>query len=101
MVAWTMKDTTGCIRKGKMSISEIQKELLKFERDAAEKMRETGADHVLYGTKIYDNNDRLVTVQFCIQPMSDKEFYRLTGKTRNALIYAIHNHRRNEMDQDN
>lgn len=92
MVTWTMRDTTGCIQRGEMPVSQIQKELLWFEREAAKKMKETGADHVLYGTKIYDSNDRLVTVQFCVQPMTDEEFYRLTGKARNVMIYALHNH---------
>ena len=87
-----MRDTTGCIRRGKMSLPEVQKELLWFERQAAKEMKETGADHVLYGTKIYDNDNRLVTVQFCVQPMTDEEFYRLTGKARNVMIYALHNH---------
>lgn len=94
MVTWTMRDTTGCIQRGEMPVSQIQKELLWFDRQAVKKMKETGADHVLYGTKIYDNNDRLVTVQFCMQPMTDEEFYRLTGKARNVMIYALHNHRK-------
>lgn len=99
MVTWTMKDTTGCIRKGEMPISQIQKELLWFERQAAKEMKETGADHVLYGTKIYDNSDRLVTVQFCVLPMNDEEFYRLTGKARNVMIYALHNHCKSRYSQ--
>lgn len=92
MVTWTMRDTAGCIRRGKMTVSQIQKALLQFEKRAAEKIKETGADHVLYGTKIYDSNDRLVTVEFCMRPMTDEEFYRLTGKARNVMIYALHNH---------
>ena len=43
-------------------------------------MKETGADHVLYGTKIYDSNDRLVTVQFCVRPMMTKNFTGLLEK---------------------
>lgn len=93
MVTCTMRDTTGCIQRWQMSLPEIQKELLWLERQAAKEMKETGADHVLYGTKVYDNDDRLVTVQFCMRPMTDEEFYRLTGKARNVLVYALHNHR--------
>lgn len=92
MVMWTFRDGTGCIRRGKMPVVNVQRELLRFERQAAQKMRETKADHVLYGTKIYDKQDHLIMIEFCVQPMKDQEFYRLTGKARNVMIYALHNH---------
>lgn len=50
---------------------------------------------MLYGIKIYGTDDRLKTVQFYMNPMEDEEFYRLTGRVRNAMIYALHNHSKN------
>lgn len=77
-----------------MPLSQVTKVLQSFERDAAEKLKTTGADHVLYAVKIYGADDQLTAVQFYMNPMSDEEFYRITGKVRGALIYALHNHRR-------
>lgn len=92
MVTWSIRNVNGCVRKGQMTAEQIQEELLCFKKKAVKKMQETGEDHVLYGTKIYDCNDRLVTIQFCTRPMSDEEFYRLTRNAKNVMIYALHNH---------
>ena len=73
-----------------MPLSQLPKVLHGFERDAAEKLKATGADHVLYAAKIYGVNDTLATVQFYMNPMSDEEFYKVTGKVRGAVIYALH-----------
>ena len=93
-ISWSMRDTVGCIRRGRMPLSQLPKVLQGFERDAAERLKTTGADHVLYAAKIYGVDGQLVTVQFYMNPMSDEEFYKVTGKARGALIYALHNHHR-------
>lgn len=92
MVTWSMRDTTGCIQRGNIALSQIPRVLLEFEREAASLMKRTQADHVLYGMKIYDTNNRLETIQFYMEPMGDEEFYRLTGRVQRAMIYALHNH---------
>lgn len=94
MVKWSLRDSTGCKQRGEIELAQIPGELLRFEREAARIMKRTGADHVLYGIKIYDQDDRLETVQFYMNPMDDDEFYRLTGRVRNAMIYALHNHKK-------
>lgn len=90
MIAWSMQDRKGCSRKGQMTVEQMRKELLWFERQAVKTMKETGADHVLYGMKIFNRDNELVTVQFCILPMSDAEFRRLTKKINNVMVYALH-----------
>ncbi len=92
MVKWSLMDSTGCKQRGEIELAQIPGELLRFEREAARVMKKTGADHVLYGIKIYGTDDQLKTVQFYMNPMEDEEFYRLTGRVRNAMIYALHNH---------
>lgn len=96
MVKWSLRDSTGCKQRGEIELAQIPGELLRFEREAARIMKRTGADHVLYGIKIYDQDNRLETVQFYMNPMDDDEFYRLTGRVRNAMIYALHNHKKKE-----
>ncbi len=94
MVVCSLRDTVGCRVRRKVKLADIPGLLQRFERDAAELMKQTGADHVLYACKIYDADDNLVTVQFYNEPMDDETFERVTGKVRGALIYALHNNRR-------
>lgn len=91
VIRWSMKDTTGCVRRGKLPLSQLPRVLLDFEKDAAEVLRKTDADHVLYAIKIYDASDKLKAVQFFMNPMSDEDFYKMAGKGRGTLVYALHN----------
>lgn len=77
------------ITRGIDTLQEIQKGLQQHEKKAAEVMKETGADHVLYGMKIYEG-EKLAAVHFYIWPMQEEEFSKVTGKVHNSLIYALH-----------
>ena len=57
MIRWSMKDPAGCIQRGQMSLSQLPGILLSFENSAAETLRRTGSDHVLYAVKIYNAAD--------------------------------------------
>ena len=94
MVTCSLRDTTGCRFRSQERLADIPKILQRSERDAAELMKKTGADHVLYACKIYDADDNLVTVQLYNEPMDDETFDRVTGKVRGALIYVLHNRRK-------
>lgn len=90
MINWSMKDTNGCIQRGQIPLSQLPKTLLSFKNSAAETLRRTGADHVLYAVKIYNTEDELTAVQFYMNPMSDVEFEKVAGKGRGTMIYALH-----------
>ncbi|RJO60701.1 MAG: hypothetical protein C4542_08505 [Dehalococcoidia bacterium] len=62
----------------------------KFERKAAEELKTTGADHVLYGTKHYDKDGNLTTVHLGIIPLDDAEFTKRTKDTGDTHVYAVH-----------
>lgn len=94
MVTCSLRDTTRCIYRYQEKLADIPKLIQNFEKSAARLMERTGADHVLYACKIYNADDSLVAVQFYEQPMDDETFYRITGKVRGALIYALHNRRK-------
>ena len=95
VIRWSMKDTTGCVRKRKdCRYHKLPEVLLDFEKDAVEVLRKTDADHVLYAIKIYDASDKLKAVQFFMNPMSDEDFYKMAGKGRGTLVYALHNRKR-------
>lgn len=91
MINWSMKDTNGCVQRGQMPLCQLPGILRDFENSAAETLRRTGADHVLYAVKIYDAEDELTAVQFYMNPMSDEEFSKVTGKGRGTMVYALHN----------
>lgn len=88
MIRWSMKDPAGCIQRGQMSLSQLPGILLSFENSAAETLRRTGSDHVLYAVKIYNAADELTAVQFYMNPMSDEEFHKLAGRGRGTMVYG-------------
>lgn len=76
---------------GVMPVKLVNSFMVRQGQRAAELMRASNADHVLYGCKVY-KEDQLAAVQFYMEPLTDEEFYRITGRARNVLIYALHNH---------
>ena len=51
-------------------------------------MDETGADHVVYGMKIYEDG-HLKEARFYLQPMSEEEFDRVASLS-GVIVYALH-----------
>lgn len=51
-IRWSMKDPAGCVQRGQMPLSQLPGILRDFENSAAETLRRTGADHVLYAVKM-------------------------------------------------
>lgn len=89
-IRWSMKDPAGCVQRGQMPLCQLPGILRDFENSAAETLRRTGADHVLYAVKIYNTEDELTAVQFYMNPMSDEKFSKVAGKGRGTMIYALH-----------
>ena len=73
------------------SVKAAQAILVERGKKAAKLLKETGAQHVLYGCKIY-SGDVLATVQLYMIPMDDEEFERITGKANQVIVYAVHRH---------
>lgn len=68
-----------------------RRELQKFEAEAIKVLKETGADHVLYGVKEYDSDGDLDTVRFYLEPMSEQEFEdRVVKNSAGMTVYAVH-----------
>lgn len=86
--------TNGMQMNGHIQQKHILKKMQDFEKEAVVVMQKTNCDHVLYGAKIYDEYGNIKAVDFCLRPMSDDEFYRVAGKGRGVMIYAVHNHNR-------
>lgn len=67
---------------------DIQLNLQKFEQEAKKLLEETGADHVVYGMKIYEDG-HLKEARFYLRPMNEEEFERV-AKLRGVVVYALH-----------
>ena len=70
---------------------DIQLNLQKFEQEAKKLLDETGADHVVYGMKIYEDG-HLKEARFYLQPMSEEEFDRVASLS-GVIVYALHKKR--------
>lgn len=90
MVRWAAYGRYGRVGGGRMPASQVLPGIQKAEKKALKVLKETGADHVLYGMKIYDEEDRLQMVHFYMWPMQEEEFDKLATRSRNALVYALH-----------
>lgn len=55
-VKWKHWTANGLVAFGQMPKRDVGRELQKFEVEAANVLKKTGADHVLYGVKAYDGH---------------------------------------------
>lgn len=91
LVKWSCWTNAGMADFGKMTLEKMQENLQRFEAEAWKILHETGADHVLYARKLYDENWELEEVRFYMIPMSDKEFEERVASQNNQRVYAVHN----------
>ncbi len=89
-IRWTQWTSSGMVNFGQMHRSDIQKQIARFEKKAAEVLKETGADHVLYGVKRYDENGKLEEVRFYMEPMDEDRFEKDVANKKGVLVYAVH-----------
>lgn len=88
-VRWSQWDAGGMVAVGQMPVKDIQKNLQDFEKKAKEILDKSGADHVVYGLKEYNDDGTLDEVRFYLQPMDEQEFDRVAGM-RGVRVYALH-----------
>lgn len=90
-VRWRHWTSSGLVGFGQMPLKNVEAELQKFEKEACRILKETGADHVLYGVKEYDENGELEEVRFYLEPMSEAEFENdVVKKSAGLVVYALH-----------
>lgn len=89
-VRWSYWPKVGPVEHGKMPRKKMQENLQRFEVEARKLMAETGADHVLYGRKLYDESGELDELRFYLMPMTDEEFEERVVPLKNQQVYAVH-----------
>ena len=89
-IKWTQWLDGQMIRHGQMPVRDVQKKLQEFELEAARVLKESGADHVVYGMKRYDQDGELEHVKFYMAPMDDSTFQKDVASLTGCVIYALH-----------
>lgn len=88
-VKWSQWTGEGMVNFGQMPVRDIAKYLQAFEVDAKEVLQKTGADHVLYGVKQYEDGT-LTEVRFYMIPMDDEQFEKDVANKRGVVVFALH-----------
>lgn len=88
-VKWSQWTGEGMVNFGQMPVRDIAKYLQAFEVDAKEVLQKTGADHVLYGVKQYEDGT-LTEVRFYMIPMDDEQFEKDVANKRGVVVVALH-----------
>lgn len=89
-VRWSHWTDQGMVEFGQMPRKKMQENLQKFEVEARKLLAGTGADHVLYGRKLYDEGGELEELRFYLMPMSDEEFEKEVVPLKGQQVYAVH-----------
>lgn len=88
-VKWSQWTREGMVNFGQMPVRDTAKYLQAFEMDAKEVLQKTGADHVLYCVKQYE--DWTITeVRFYMIPMDDEQFEKDVANKRGVVVFALH-----------
>jgi len=90
-IHWTLFDETGGYESGTDTLTTIGRRLQDLEQQAVGVLKQTGADHVIYGIKFYDAGEEKID-RFCfyMRPMTDEYFETHVLPIKNAYIYALH-----------
>lgn len=89
-VKWSQWTDAGCTNFGQMRLEDVDKHLKEFGAEAKKMLDKIGADHILYGVKLYSDDDELEEVKFYMLPMSDEEFEKDVANKRGIIVYAHH-----------
>lgn len=89
-VKWEQWDSNGLFHYAQMKKSEISDYLKRFEKIAAQIMKDKKPDHVVYAVKYFNEHGELWKICFYQQSMTDEEFEKRVATMKNAQVYALH-----------
>lgn len=90
-VDWSQWGDMGMIAHGQMPIRDVAANLQKFEQEAKRILKETDADHVVYGVKYYNADGNLDRVHFHLMAVTDERFDSI-ARLSDVVVYALHKH---------
>ena len=89
-VDWQQWSDAGLVGFGQMPVKNVAARLREFSQEAKKILDKTGADHVVYGLKVYGEDGELETVKFYLFPMDDATFDKDVASMKNCTVYALH-----------
>ena len=90
-VDWSQWGDMGMIAHGQMPIRDVASNLRKFEQEAKRILKETDADHVVYGVKYYNADGNLDRVHFHLMAVTDERFDSI-ARLSDVVVCALHKH---------
>lgn len=90
-VRWSHWTDAGMVEFGQGPINKLEESIREFEKEAKKVLEETGADHVVYAVKYYDDDEALDEIRFYMIPMADEEFQKDVASQVGVRVYALHN----------
>lgn len=89
-VRWSRWTDAGMVEFGQGPLNKLEESIREFEQDAKKVLEDTGADHVVYAVKYYDDNGELDEIRFYMIPMTDEEFQKDVAGKPGIRVYALH-----------
>lgn len=89
-VRWSRWTDEGMAEFGQGPLNKLEESIREFEKNAKKVLEETGADHVVYAVKYYDDNGGLEEIRFYMIPMTDEEFQKDVAGKPGIRVYALH-----------
>lgn len=89
-IPWSFWPKVGEVERGRAPYQKVMDLLRQYETEAKKLLDTSGAEHVLYGRKLYNEEGDLKEVRFYLLPMSDERFERDVVPLANQIIYALH-----------
>ena len=89
-VKWKHFNQDGYVGKDYMLKADVSERIKEFEKIAKRLLQETGADHVLYAIKYFDECSNLEEVKFYELPMSNDEYEFRVARQVRVQVFALH-----------
>lgn len=89
-IRWSQWNNGGVAAFGQMPKRDMQKKLQDFEVEARKLLKQTGADHVVYGVKHFSEEGGLEGIRFYLKLMDEDEFERNVANVPGWQVYAVH-----------
>ncbi len=90
-VRWQKWEPIGMTEFGQMPLRNVDENLRRFAEIARKELKKSGADHVVYGVKEYEENGDLELVKFYMgATMTDEEFDKQVASIPGCTVYALH-----------
>lgn len=89
-VRWSHWTDVGMVEFGQGPLNKLEESIREFEQEAKKVLEETGADHVVYAVKYYDDDEALEEIRFYMIPMTDEEFQKDVAGKPGIRVYALH-----------